>query len=619
MISIIDKYRLLAVRAGDGGGGGGSSRDQEAADMAAAVAQGRGSTVTSARPAGSSSRSDTTTYGGGGGGRDSSDNAAAANAARIAAEKATYEQQQAQAAAAQKAAADNAARIAAERATYEQQQRAAQAASDNAARIAAEKASYEMPSAPSAPSGGTSLSDIVNQIIGIPSAEAKPVTTAQEFADAQRAIAAAKQMGVTGGVPIGYKSPADIAKEADLAEAQAQAAINAAAFRAGFPTGIKQPTMTTTFNPETSGIVPTGAFVPTEKEKTIPEKIAEFFNPTGEDLRYTSKYTLPDIGLRIGTAGTPAITTERLAQPAGTPFPTELARAAGTFTSPFEKVFKSVTEPTMTAQVSKQAEPKQSLFDEYNANPPVTANVPVPLPRPEDLGIETEPVTTTVRAPVTAVTPTTVAPTQKGVLDQLMSGLDAANAKRVAELEQAGKFAGGNKQQVAEALQVDPSALKSRIVFQDGQQKVDYYTKGLDQALGEAFTAPFQAVSNLFSPDVNKLPQGSYVRDPRFSDLFSQNVPSKGYGPYGDLTAEEYRQQYGGRDITPPVTPTSVPVTPAPVTPTPVPPAPPSAQSAWSRTRSGLPYDPYNYGYGGEYTYYSAKGGHVAPLSKVRK
>jgi len=57
-----------------------------------------------------------------------------------------------------------------------------------------------------------------------------------------------------------------------------------------------------------------------------------------------------------------------------------------------------------------------------------------------------------------------------------------------------------------------------------------------------------------------------------------------------------------------------------PTTPTPTPtPEPKNPLTEWSRKRTGLPFDPFAYGYGGEYTYYSAKGGAVSPLSKIRK
>ena len=127
------------------------------------------------------------------------------------------------------------------------------------------------------------------------------------------------------------------------------------------------------------------------------------------------------------------------------------------------------------------------------------------------------------------------------------------NSTRIQELEAEGRYSGLDKEQYAEQFAGgDVSKVQSRIVdFGDGPV-VDYYTKGLDQALAEIVTSPLKAIgSALGGNDVNKLPQGSYVRDPRFSDMFSQTEPSRGYGPYGDLTLEEYRKQYGGKDAEP--------------------------------------------------------------------
>lgn len=190
----------------------------------------------------------------------------------------------------------------------------------------------------------------------------------------------------------------------------------------------------------------------------------------------------------------------------------------------------------------------------------------------------------------------------------------------IAALEKAGKFAGGSRADVAAALGVDPSQLKERIVFYDGTPRVDYYTKDWGQALGEAFSGLPNLISGLTTPSVYSTPRGSFVRDPQFSDLFTQTEERRDYGPYGDMTLEEYRKLYGGKEDLPPIvkpkTEVETKTETAPETKTPV---GNPATAEWSRTRTGLPSDPYNYGYGGEYTYFSAKGGHVGPLSKIRK
>lgn len=93
---------------------------------------------------------------------------------------------------------------------------------------------------------------------------------------------------------------------------------------------------------------------------------------------------------------------------------------------------------------------------------------------------------------------------------------------------------------------VAPEEVKSRIVDFGQGPVVDYYTKGLDQALGEMVTGPFNAISSAFGGrGIESLPQGSSVRDKRFMDLFSPTEPVRRYGPNGDMTLEEYRQIYG--------------------------------------------------------------------------
>jgi hypothetical protein len=110
-------------------------------------------------------------------------------------------------------------------------------------------------------------------------------------------------------------------------------------------------------------------------------------------------------------------------------------------------------------------------------------------------------------------------------------GEDASNVKQ----RYADQFTGG-----------DVNKVQSRIVDFGQGPVVDYYAKDLGTAIMEGFASPFKAVGDMFSgKGIESLPQGSSVRDRKFMDLFSQNVPSRGYGPNGDLTFEEYRQIYG--------------------------------------------------------------------------
>lgn len=168
-----------------------------------------------------------------------------------------------------------------------------------------------------------------------------------------------------------------------------------------------------------------------------------------------------------------------------------------------------------------------------------------------------------------------------------LSGLFDTNA-RVKELEAQGRTstypgedASDVKQWYADQFAGgDVSKVQSRITnFGDGPV-VDYYVKDLGMALLEGFASPFKAVGNMLNPPsgkadtaantsaakvasedpnnfgawlsgiftgsgISSLPQGSSVRDKRFSDIFSQMEPTRGYGPNGDMTLQEYRQAYG--------------------------------------------------------------------------
>jgi hypothetical protein len=125
---------------------------------------------------------------------------------------------------------------------------------------------------------------------------------------------------------------------------------------------------------------------------------------------------------------------------------------------------------------------------------------------------------------------------------------------RIKQLEAQGKtatYAGEDpadiKQRYADQFTGgDVNKVQSRIVDFGQGPVVDYYAKDLGTAIMEGFASPFKAVGDMIGGQgIQSLPQGSSVRDRRFMDLFSQNVPSRGYGPNGDLTFEEYRQIYG--------------------------------------------------------------------------
>lgn len=125
--------------------------------------------------------------------------------------------------------------------------------------------------------------------------------------------------------------------------------------------------------------------------------------------------------------------------------------------------------------------------------------------------------------------------------------------------------------------------------------------------------------ANASSPNQNMLtydPVASYQNGAQF-------IPetTMGYGPAGNLTREQYRDQYGGRDV--PVTPKKPKVPTTPTTPDTTTPETPTNGLGLAtydpRNYLGLPDDPLTYGFGGEQVYYKAMGGAVGPLSQKRK
>lgn len=135
----------------------------------------------------------------------------------------------------------------------------------------------------------------------------------------------------------------------------------------------------------------------------------------------------------------------------------------------------------------------------------------------------------------------------------------------------------------------------------------------------EGFLTGLVGGANASSPNQNMLtydPVASYQNGAQF-------IPEGNYGPAGNLTREQYRDQYGGRDA--PVTPKKpkVPATPTtPTTPDTTPETPTNGLGLATydpRNYLGLPDDPLTYGFGGEQVYYKAMGGAVGPLSQKRK
>lgn len=311
-------------------------------------------------------------------------------------------------------------------------------------------------------------------------------------------------------------------------------------------------------------------------------------------------------------------------------------------TSPFESVVKSMTNLASMSDAAKgslidaaRQKPQPAVFtqpspteDIYSYTPPLTAKpvaqAVVEQPVVTTTSAEPAPVTEEVAAPVKAapvftaaaakktaaapaVTTQATKPADQGVLGKIMADINNANAKRIAELEKAGEFSGGNKAQVAAALGVDPSQLQSRIVNYDGSQKVDYFTKGLDQVLGDIVSGPFKALGNLFGGGNYDLKNGYSI------------TPSGDVVPTPVYTPPTGGGGGGGMAQTPVAAP--VQAAAAPAVTTPVSPALPQALASFKRKY--VPLTNYaTYGYGPEsalYEYTAAEGGAVGPLSQKRK
>jgi len=149
-----------------------------------------------------------------------------------------------------------------------------------------------------------------------------------------------------------------------------------------------------------------------------------------------------------------------------------------------------------------------------------------------------------------------------GFLDQIFGGPQALN-QRIADLEAAGMTSTYPDQSAAYAKQAyandfaggDISKVKSRIVDFGQGPVVDYYVKDLGDVAGEAISGLLGGVGKLFGGASEKPYLGaesdrasSIAPGSIFGNLFS-GTPRADYGPYGNLTAEQYRQQYGGRDV----------------------------------------------------------------------
>jgi hypothetical protein len=240
----------------------------------------------------------------------------------------------------------------------------------------------------------------------------------------------------------------------------------------------------------------------------------------------------------------------------------KLMNAVGTTVAGAGNVAGDVVKAALSTP-AKFADTLESFLNP-SQTPAIPSNVPLPTPvvrSYQDAGSSPD---ANVGAPAAASSgeagfnvPSSAEP--ESILDWVNSGF--SNEKQINYLlDQPNRIApnlpnttsGMTKEEWASEFNVDPSEVKERISTINGAPQVDFYTKDLGQALfGDPMKAVGEGISSLFGgSDVNKLPHGSYVRDRRFSDIFSPTESSRGYGPNGDMTYEEYLKEYGGKDRT---------------------------------------------------------------------
>ena len=89
---------------------------------------------------------------------------------------------------------------------------------------------------------------------------------------------------------------------------------------------------------------------------------------------------------------------------------------------------------------------------------------------------------------------------------------------------------------------VTPDQVKSRISTINGVPQVEFYQKEIYDIPGEMVSGLVGGIANLFKPAESK-----YLGAESDRSSSNQTAVKTGYGPYGNLTYEEYQRQYGGR------------------------------------------------------------------------
>ena len=101
---------------------------------------------------------------------------------------------------------------------------------------------------------------------------------------------------------------------------------------------------------------------------------------------------------------------------------------------------------------------------------------------------------------------------------------------------------GDTPESYAETMRIPVDQVKSRISTINGVPQVEFYQKEIYDIPGEMVSNLFSGIGGLFKPAEKK-----YLGAESDRASSNQTATNTGYGPYGDLTAEQYRQQYGGR------------------------------------------------------------------------
>jgi hypothetical protein len=266
--------------------------------------------------------------------------------------------------------------------------------------------------------------------------------------------------------------------------------------------------------------------------------------------------------------------------------------------------FDPIRTPVTTAPVSSPLDLKNAS----TVNPDMSSQAAAP--------VETivKPAAPPAAAPPAAALPAAAPPKKEetlfgGILDNIINNPLRTGVNAVTSLIPGGALVnlGSNLTGMYPSLgQMAENAVSGQNIFSNAPQGI------LTGLTGGA---------NASSPNQNMLtydPVASYQNGAQF-------VPetTMGYGPYGNLTREQYRDQYGGRDapVIPINTKPKIPTTPTtPDTTTPETPTNGLGLATYDpRTYLGEVNDPLTYGFGGEQVYYKAMGGAVGPLSQKRK